>query len=134
MNLHAHTAVDGRDRKQLERLAKYLLRPPFAQDAVHWLPDGRVRLAIPRRARCVLSADGKPTDLDAPAPPTSGRIAWAQLLARVFSIDVLNCPRPGCDGRLRPCAAVLDRHEIARLLHGARAPPVVSPPGQLSFW
>ena len=30
MSLHAATCVDGRDRKRLERLARYLLRPPFA--------------------------------------------------------------------------------------------------------
>ena len=40
MNLHAATVVDGRDRRRLERLCKYLLRPPFAVDAVHRLPDG----------------------------------------------------------------------------------------------
>ena len=40
MHLHAATTVDGRDRQQLERLCRYLLRPPFAQDAVHALPDG----------------------------------------------------------------------------------------------
>ncbi|MBK8261252.1 MAG: transposase [Nannocystis sp.] len=44
MHLHAATTVDGRDRKQLERLCRYLLRPPFAHDAVKALPDGRVRV------------------------------------------------------------------------------------------
>ena len=34
MNLHAATTADGRDRKQLERICRYLLRPPFAHDAV----------------------------------------------------------------------------------------------------
>ena len=44
MHLHAATTVDGRDRQQLERLCRYLLRPPFAHDAVTALPDGRVRV------------------------------------------------------------------------------------------
>jgi hypothetical protein len=44
MQLHAATTVDGRDRKQLERLCRYMLRPPFAHDAVQALPDGRVRV------------------------------------------------------------------------------------------
>ena len=44
MQLHAATTVDGRDRKQLERLCRYMLRPPFAHDAVKALPDGRVRV------------------------------------------------------------------------------------------
>jgi hypothetical protein len=30
MHLHAATTVDGRDRKRLERVCRYLLRPPFA--------------------------------------------------------------------------------------------------------
>jgi hypothetical protein len=42
MNLHAATTADGRDRKQLERICRYLLRPPFAHDAVTALPGGRV--------------------------------------------------------------------------------------------
>ena len=44
LQVHAGRTVDGRDRRQLERLCRYLLRPPFAQDAVAALPDGRVRV------------------------------------------------------------------------------------------
>jgi hypothetical protein len=44
MHLHAATTVDGRDRKRLERVCRDLLRPPFADDAVQALPDGRVRV------------------------------------------------------------------------------------------
>ena len=44
MHLHAATTVDGRDRKQLERVCRYMLRPPFAHDAVLALLDGRVRV------------------------------------------------------------------------------------------
>jgi len=66
-------------------------------------------------------------------PATPSKIAWAQLLARVFGIDVLTCPRLGCGGRLRPTAAVLQPRQIALLLHGARGPPKPTPPGQLSF-
>ena len=51
MNLHAATTVDGRDRKQLERLCRYLLRPPFAHDAVKTLPDGRVRILFKQPSR-----------------------------------------------------------------------------------
>ncbi len=46
MSLHAATVIDGRDRKRLERMCRYLLRPPFAHDAVLELPDGRVRLSF----------------------------------------------------------------------------------------
>jgi len=33
-------------RKQLERICRYLLRPPFAHDAVTALPGGRVRVSF----------------------------------------------------------------------------------------
>ncbi len=46
MNLRAATTADGRDCKQLERICRYLLRPPFAHDAVTALPDGRVRVSF----------------------------------------------------------------------------------------
>ena len=51
MSLHAATVIDGRDRKRLERMCRYLLRPPFAHDAVRELPDGRVRLTFKSSTR-----------------------------------------------------------------------------------
>jgi len=81
----------------------------------------------------LLTFTGRPVDTKNPGPATPSKIAWAQLLARVFEIDVLTCPRPGCGGKLRATAAVLHSREIALLLHGARGPPKPSPPGQLSF-
>ena len=36
--------MGSRDRKRLERVCRYLLRPPFAHDAVQALPDDRVRV------------------------------------------------------------------------------------------
>jgi hypothetical protein len=44
MQLHAAVTVDGRDRKRLERVCRYLLRPPFALDAVQRTHDGQVRV------------------------------------------------------------------------------------------
>jgi tetratricopeptide (TPR) repeat protein len=38
------STVDGRDRRRLERVCRYLLRPPFAHDAVEALTGGRVRI------------------------------------------------------------------------------------------
>ena len=183
MHLHAATTVDGRDRKRLERVCRYLLRPPFAHDAVQALPDGRVRVHFkaPWRSGAahaditaekflarlcalvpppgfhmtryfgvlasrhhlrprilppsVVPASGQQLALglagdddDSPAAAESTarphRIGWARLLARVFAIDVTVCRK--CGGRMR----VLD---IARILHGARAPPRPRPhpPGQV---
>jgi hypothetical protein len=195
MNLHAATVVDGRDRPRLERLCKYLLRPPLSLDGVQRLPDGRVRLDLPRKGRCIVmspeqflaklaalvppphvnlvryagvfanrhrlrpyvvpSPDGpghepQPRQLvlfdviGTPLPPAvesklevdpvrMPRRSWSWLLAHVFAIDITVCPRLGCNGRLRLVKVVRDRHELALLLHGARAPPRAGPPGQLSL-
>jgi len=48
MQLHASVTVDGRDRRRLERVCRYLLHPPFAQNAVRLMPDGHVRVSFKR--------------------------------------------------------------------------------------
>jgi hypothetical protein len=44
VNVHANVAVDGRDRKRLERLVRYVARPPLSQERLERHGDGRVRL------------------------------------------------------------------------------------------
>ena len=44
--MHAERLVDGRDRPQLERLCRYLARPPLAHDRLTELKDGRLRLTL----------------------------------------------------------------------------------------
>jgi hypothetical protein len=46
VNVHAQRVVDGRDRRQLERLCRYLARPPLAHDRLAQLPDGRLSLSL----------------------------------------------------------------------------------------
>jgi hypothetical protein len=48
-SVHAKQRVDGRDRKQLERLCRYITRPPLAQDRLERLDDGRVRYTLKQR-------------------------------------------------------------------------------------
>jgi len=45
-SLHADLAVHKNDRKKLERLLRYGLRPPFAQKRLSVTPDGKVRLKL----------------------------------------------------------------------------------------
>ena len=45
-SLHADLDCHRRDRRKLERLLRYGLRPPFAQKRLSLLPDGRVRLKL----------------------------------------------------------------------------------------
>ncbi len=51
MQLHAAVCVDGRDRKRLERVCRYLLRPPFALGAAARTADGQVRVHFKRPSR-----------------------------------------------------------------------------------
>jgi hypothetical protein len=188
MHLHAATTVDGRDRKQLERVCRYMLRPPFAHDAVQALPDGRVRVLFKAAWRsgaahadmsqdkflarlCALvpppgfhmtryfgvfanrhhlrpriippspvptpgqqlalgladSASGKPDDTE--SSPRPRRLGWAKLLAGVFAVAVTLCRK--CGGRMRILEVVDTADDIARVLHGARAPPRPHPPVQV---
>jgi hypothetical protein len=46
VNVHAATAVDGRDRKRLERLCRYLARPPIAQDRLELLAYGWIQYTL----------------------------------------------------------------------------------------
>ncbi|HFE46737.1 MAG TPA: hypothetical protein ENJ18_14790 [Nannocystis exedens] len=56
---------------------------------------------------------------------------WAQLLARVFAVDVTVCSK--C-GRMKILEVVTDPGAIAELLHGAHAPPRPYPLGQLGLF
>ena len=45
-DLHANVWVSGNDRAGLERLCRYILRPPFAQERLRLRSDGRVALEL----------------------------------------------------------------------------------------
>jgi len=45
-NVHAQVCIDGRDRKRLERVCRYVARPPLAQDRLELHGDGRVRYSF----------------------------------------------------------------------------------------
>ena len=56
------------------------------------------------------------------------RLAWAQLLARVFAVDVTLCP--SCGGRMHWVAALTDPGSIRTYLTGVGLPadpPVIAP-------
>jgi hypothetical protein len=62
---------------------------------------------------------------NAPHPSAPARIRWAQLLKRVFDIDMEHCPQ--CGGPLTIIAAIVDPIVIAKILAHLglpiRAPP-----------
>jgi hypothetical protein len=47
-DLHANAAVRAGEHERLERLCRYILRPPVAQDALELTPDGKVLLRLCR--------------------------------------------------------------------------------------
>ena len=51
MSLHADVSVPARDRKRLERLARYVLRQPMALERLEALPDGRLSYRLKTRWR-----------------------------------------------------------------------------------
>jgi len=48
-DLHANLVVPPRDRQRLERVCRYALRPPIAQDRLHLTRDGQVVLELRHR-------------------------------------------------------------------------------------
>jgi hypothetical protein len=50
VNVHAGTAIDGRERKRLQRLCRYIARPAISQERLTLLPDAlRDEVDISRR-------------------------------------------------------------------------------------
>jgi len=47
-NLHADTQVPARDRPGLERLCRYILRPPLAKTRIEETAEGEIRLTLKR--------------------------------------------------------------------------------------
>ncbi|MDQ3829657.1 MAG: transposase [Candidatus Tectomicrobia bacterium] len=110
----------------MQRLAALVPRPRLHLIRFHGVLAPNAKL----RPQVIPSA---PVSVDAPsaehgdAPPHSAptRIRWAQLLKRVFAIDMEHCPQ--CGGPLTIIAAIVDPTVIAKTLThlgwSARAPP-----------
>lgn len=228
MSLHADVAVPARDRRRLERLCRYVARPPLALGRLEALADGRLayRLKTPwrdgtthvvmerrellerlaplippprahqvryhgvlapcasGRDRVVPAGGGKiarvesvedadsalahansapsqtenasvgersvdraddrggegaalvdrasceqPTEQQsAQKQPFARRIAWADLLRRVFEVDALRCP--DCGGRMRLIAAITEPEVARRILECLALPPRAPPLGR----
>ena len=175
-SLHAGVAIGAADRAALERVCRYMGRPPLASERLERLADGRIlyrlrhrwrdgtsalvfepreflaRLAAqvpPPRAHQVRfhgllapSAAWRPFVIpvaddvggdaarsacshDQPQLSRARRMAWSDLLRRVFAVDALGCDR--CGGRMRVMAAVRSPAAVAAFLvcigRAGRSPP-----------
>ena len=99
----------------MQRLAALVPRPRLHLIRFHGVlaPNAQLRSAIiPQTSETTTS---RPDNSDATTPrSTSARIGWAQLLKRVFNIDVSLCPH--CGGPLKIIAAIQNPSAIARIL------------------
>lgn len=135
MNLHAESVVDGRDRRRLERVCRYLLRPAFSLQAVQSLEDGRVRLHMPRRGSWVDMTPeqfiGKLAALV--PPPRFHMVRYGGVFSNAHHLRPRIVPKLARPDDAPPVQLHLFADEIATLLHGARAPPQPPVPGQLQL-
>jgi len=99
----------------MQRLAALVPRPRLHLIRFHGVlaPHAKLRAEIIPSAP--VNANDKLADHgDARLPSTPARIRWAQLLKRVFDIDIEHCPH--CGGTLKIIAAILNPTEIAQIL------------------
>ena len=87
-------------------------------------PNAALRPLIVPRDRDQASSSATETG-DLPTASSRVRMSWAQLLKRVFAIDITTCPQ--CGGDLTLLAAIEDPTVIAKILTHlglpTRAPP-----------
>jgi len=140
-SLHAGIDIEPHQRAKLERLCRYVSRPPVAEDRLALTASGQVRytLKTPYRdgtTHIVLEPLDFIARLAALVPPprmhltryhgvfaphsrlraaiTPVAMSWAQRLKRVFAIEIDTCVR--CQGRLRVIASIEEPEVIARIL------------------
>jgi hypothetical protein len=122
----------------MERLAALVPRPRLHLIRFHGVlaPNAKLRAmvvpqspgsACPRHdCRTQRGADAAASAGRADAPAPRPGLRWADLLRRVYDIDMRTCPNCG-QGRLEPIATILDPDAIARILAAMalqpRAPP-----------
>ncbi len=97
-------------------------------------PASAWRARITRRPKAAPEETTAQAD-DAPKRAGSTYRPWAELLARTFAVDVLECPK--CKGRMKLIALVKKPASIARFLQGIGEPSCVperSPPRRPPYW
>jgi hypothetical protein len=97
ISLNAKPLVNGRDRKQLERLAGYITRPPLALERLSQRPDGRLELELER-------ASGRTAPAPSCSSPTtcwSGSARCRPLTAGIQAAVRARAPYQRCPERKR---------------------------------
>ena len=163
MRLVDRQLVSARDRNRLEKLCRYVARPPLSNELLIERPDGRMEYRLKRPWRDGTTAVVfKPLELierlvPLIPPPRTHQVryhgvlasgsslrsfvvprgaprqhprqcrnySWAELMARAFEMDVLECPN--CSGPMRLVATIMER-DIIRAILRSMGLPADSPP------
>jgi hypothetical protein len=101
--LHAATTVSSHDARAREALARYIMRPPLAQERLHLLPNNLVRIELKRAFRDgTLAIDLDPLSLlcrlaAAVPPPGFHLVHYAGVLGAASKLRPLVIPPPPTD-------------------------------------
>jgi hypothetical protein len=109
-------AIKLTQMEMIERLAALVPRPRVHLTRFHGVlgPHYKFRKQIVPQKKPELAIAANP-EADSDKPPASAkRIAWAQLLKRVFNIDVSVCPK--CQGKVKIIAAIEEPKVIKKIL------------------
>jgi hypothetical protein len=129
VNIHAAQVVDGRDRRRVERICRYITRPPVAQERLDQRPDGKLELGFKKAWR-----DGtrallfEPLDLiarlvAAVPPPRWHLLRYFGVLSSHSSRRPLVVPKPPADASSsKPPPARGDQLELLGESDDARVP------------
>jgi hypothetical protein len=79
-------------------------------------PHAKIRSAIvPKKEEIDAQSTAAGTDAQSSNPTKKTRhIGWAELLARVFAIDMKSCPK--CSGEFKVIAAIIETGAIKKIL------------------
>jgi len=121
----------------LTKLAALVPSPRSNQIRFHgvFAPHARLRSAVvptpaeENQNRSTCTNHGHTLDKNDDETAKRRRYGWAKLMARVFSIDVLECPR--CPGRLQMIAFITQPRNIRKILESVGL-PADSPRSHLS--
>jgi hypothetical protein len=131
----------GQPKQRVDRphdLAPTAAAAPFARPTVaattetDAAPAGATAPLAPEPAASISSAANLPPTGPSPVASRPTRRGWADLLHRVFAVDVLACPN--CGGRMRVIATIDDPRVVRRILRHLGLLDDPGPPPEPPAW
>ena len=121
------TAIKLTPMEMMERLAALVPRPRVHLTRFHGVlgPHYKYRKLIVPKNKAALTAVATDAAASDKPSPSQKRISWAQLLKRVFDIDITVCSR--CRGNIKIIAAIEDPKVIKKILNHMGLPSSAPP-------